>query len=342
MPINEKYINKFNDLWDKKCNKYPRLPSVLPATRRIIVIGDIHGDFDELIRCLDRADLVDSSNNWIGNDTIVVQCGDQIDSCRSNETVNCHMEKQDDDKAEDIKILRYLTNLHNQASKFGGAVYSLIGNHEMMNSYDLRYVSYENIVSFADDNSHNKFISGLENRKKQFTPGNKLAEFLACTRLMALVIGSNLFVHAGLVKKISEKYSISDLNMILSLYLFNELDEQEYISDIFENPKISPLWTRVFGLAKKNMGKKKCAELMDPLMENYQVGKIYVGHTPQVLDGITGMCLDSNNNNKINLVDYGGSKAFDLFDTNGKEKSDSRKSQVLEILNDGEVINILK
>lgn len=340
MPIDEKYISKFNQLWEAKCKKYQKLPSVLPAVNRIIVIGDIHGDFDELIRCLLKGKCVNRSLKWTGKDTIVVQCGDQIDSCRSSETINCHMEKQKNDKAEDIKILKYLTNLHKEASKYGGAVYSLIGNHEMMNQSDLRYVSYENIVSFADPDAHNKFISGLENRKKYFSPGNKIAEFLACTRLMALSIGSNIFVHAGLVKEISNKYSIDDLNMILSLYLFNELDNQEYITDIFENPKISPIWTRVFGLAGKNLGKKKCVELMKPLITNYKVGKIYVGHTPQILDGINGMCPDDNGNFNINLVDYGGSKAFDIV--TDKENKKARQSQVLEILKDGKEISILK
>lgn len=335
MPIDQKYLSKFNQIWDEKCKKYPKLPSILPATNRIIVVGDIHGDFNELIKCLNTAGVINLSGNWIGNDTIVVQCGDQIDSCRSSVNVNCHSQRQDNDKAEDIKILRYLTKLHNEALKYSGAVYSLIGNHEMMNSNDLRYVSYDNIVSFASPNSKDKFNSGLENRKNEFKPGNKMANFLACTRLMALVIGSNLFVHAGIVKEIANKYEIDDLNKILSLYLFNELDNPEYITDIFDNAMVSPLWTRAYGLANKKMSKKKCAEMMEPLLKSYNVGRIYVGHTPQVLDGINGLCKDTNNKYQINLVDYGGSRAFNEFNKNSK-------AQVLEILNDGEKITILK
>ena len=41
----------------------------------------------------------------------------------------------------------------------------------------------------------------MENRIKYFKPGNKLSNFLACTRKMILIIGDNLFVHAGLIKK---------------------------------------------------------------------------------------------------------------------------------------------
>jgi hypothetical protein len=63
----------------------------------------------------------------------------------------------------------------------------------------------------------------------------------------------------------------------------------------------------------------------------YKIDKIFVGHTPILNKGITSVC-----NNKVWLTDYGSSKAFDKF-SNGY-----RKAQVLEILRDGEEINILK
>ena len=72
MPIDQKYIDKFNFLWNKKCKDYPKLPSILPAARRIIVIGDIHGDLDELIRCLILSGCINNNHQWIGNDTIIV------------------------------------------------------------------------------------------------------------------------------------------------------------------------------------------------------------------------------------------------------------------------------
>ena len=70
---------------------------------------------------------------WSGGNTIVVQLGDQIDNLRNN---------PDYDEPSDIKILKFMTDLHNQAQKEKkGAVYSLLGNHEIMNTKDLRYVS---------------------------------------------------------------------------------------------------------------------------------------------------------------------------------------------------------
>ena len=74
----------------------------------------------------------------------------------------------------------------------------------------------------------------------------------------------------------------------------------------------------------------------------YQVGNIIVGHTPKMELGISSRC-----NNKVWLTDYGASHAFDDFvhdnleDSNNKLRNTTRKAQVLEILNDGEEINIL-
>jgi len=41
--------------------------------RRIIALGDIHGDYDKLVRVLRHANLIDRNNDWIGTDTILVQ-----------------------------------------------------------------------------------------------------------------------------------------------------------------------------------------------------------------------------------------------------------------------------
>ena len=341
--LKEKYINKFNTTWNNICGKngYERLPNILPATRRIIVIGDIHGDFAELINCLVLAGLINSQHNWIGGDTVVVQVGDQIDSCRPNINNDCHRQHLEGDKAEDIKILKFMTNLHNEAIKFNGAIYSLVGNHEIMNSSnDMRYVSYKNVMEFADNNIPNendRFNDGLKKRNQQFAPGNELANFIACTRMIALVIGSNLFVHAGIVKQIADNYQIEDLNIILGLFLFNELDNPKYFKDIFTDYEISPIWTRIIGFKPKNLSNQECSKLMNPLKKTYNVGRLFVGHTPQIEHGLNSIC-----DGAIQFADNGVSRAFKPFDIesiNGG-KSNARKAQVIEILDD-EIITVL-
>jgi hypothetical protein len=322
------YLNKFNKIYEQKCsNNF--LPSVLPAVKRIIVIGDIHGDMDKLLKCLRIPNLIDNNNNWIGGETVVVQVGDQIDSCRfKGSKSNCNQPNHSAlDEAEDIKILYYLTELHNQASKEGGAVYSLMGNHEFMNvDGDMRFVSHSNIREFDNYNHNGKIINdGLEGRKLAFKPGNKIANFLACTRRMGLIIGNNLFVHAGIVPEMRGKYNIDDMNKLLSLFLLNELEQPEIFRDLFMNGNISPMWTRKFGFKNIN----NCDELSTTL-KYYKVGKMFVGHTPQFKEGINSQC-----DNQIWRTDIGMSRAFDISNM-------IRDVQVLEILKDGEIINILK
>jgi hypothetical protein len=309
------YLKKFNTIYEEKC-KMDYLPSILPKVNRIIVIGDIHGDMDKLLKCLRIPNLIDDKNDWIGGKSVVVQVGDQIDSCRFRGSGNCNQPTNSLDEADDIKILYFLTKLHNQASKQGGAVYSLMGNHELMNvNGDMRFVSHNNINYNGMD---------LEGRKKLFKPGCKIANFLACTRKMALVIGSNLFVHAGIVPEMKAKYNnIDDMNKLLALFLLKELDQPEIFKDLFMAGKTSPLWTRMFG----NDQILNCEQISETL-KTYKVGKMFVGHTPQFKKGINSQC-----NNTIWRTDVGMSRAFNVNNI-------SNEAQVLEIVNDTQ-INIL-
>ena len=357
-------VYKFQKTWDEQCSQYniKKQPSVLPAVDRIIVLGDVHGDWNMLMKSLKVAKLIpvdfhdwnpDDKAKWTGKDTVVVQVGDQIDRCRYN-GVSCDLpQATNPDENSDWKILLFFTALHKEAEKVGGAVYSLMGNHELMNVLgDMRYVSYQGIIGFGDKdikNDEERFKDGDEKRKKLFAPGNEISNFLACTRQMSLIIGSNLFVHAGIIPKIAKKYSVENLNELMSLYLWKKITKTKY-NDIFQSSTVSPLWTRVYGKMGINKYssntrteniRKKCDTYLTPLKEIYQVDKLYVGHTPLMEHGIGSICDD-----KVWLTDYGASKAFDKFDTatksDSEERSSYRQAQVLEILEDGEQINILK
>lgn len=351
--------------YDEKCKLYPDISQkdVLPKVNRIIVLGDLHGDFDETIKCLKLAKLVrynrkNDTVKWIGGDTVLVQVGDQIDRCRELPCSN----KMNNDENSDIKILKLFTDLHKQAIASGGAVYSVIGNHELMNvDGRMDYVSLKNYQGFEKEKYNKKFLKGIpdekvdmEARKWAFEPGNPIAEFLACTRKLALKIGDSLFVHAGILPQIADKYpNIGDLNKILALYLFNELEEPDKFADIFGSDvikgktfigqsnedvcnghrchSISPLWTREIG----NITEDKCEDILFPTLEKYGVKRMIVGHTPQLSKGINSKC-----NNGLWFVDYGLSKAFDIVDINislNGKRSDVRGAQVLQIIDDKEV-----
>jgi hypothetical protein len=336
-------------IYKEKCNDFKQYPSILPPVKRIIVIGDLHGDWDMTIKSLVIAKVIkviklkgeEDSYKWIGGETIVVQVGDQIDRCRFS-GISCALPQATaNDEAKDLDILNLFTNLHSQAQLVGGAVYSIIGNHELMNvKSDMRYVSYENIKSFEKYKKPDGSIiqDGMEARKWAFSPGNPIANFLGCTRQLSLIIGSNLFVHAGVVPKIAKKYGVEDMNQIMSLFLWDKLNANIDHQELLDSSDYSPLWNRVYGSKLKS--NDSCDHLMGELKKYYKIDRMFIGHTPQTNSGITNAC-----NGRIWLTDYGSSKAFDQFDTfylQNNERSQERKAQVLEILDDGKQINILK
>jgi hypothetical protein len=202
---------------------------------------------------------------------------------------------------------------------------------------DMRYVSYKGLKEFENYSTPSENKTGESKRKWAFQKGNKISNFLGCTRQMAIIIGNNLFVHAGILPGIAKKYSIKHLNQILSLYLWDKLTDNDNYKDILYSYN-SPLWNREIGKIsrmEKNSQTDLCSNIVNSMKDIYKVGKIFVGHEPLIEKGISSIC-----NGDIWLTDYGASKAFDKFDKLGR--SEARNAQVLEILNDGEQINILK
>lgn len=178
-----------------ECSEYSIHPQVIGPVERIIAIGDVHGDFDYLIHLLKIARVIDNDYEWIGGNTYVIQLGDQIDNCRPYYNHCSDKDATPNDKASDIQIINFLGDLHDEALRQGGAVISLLGNHEILNiEGDLSYVSYENIKE-----SH-----GTKGRIKDFSSTGKIGKKIICTHPPAIIIGTNLFVHAGILPQIIE------------------------------------------------------------------------------------------------------------------------------------------
>ena len=324
----------------KDCPNYPFLPTVLPAVKRIIAIGDIHGDYRLAVRSFQIAGLIDDDLNWIAKppDTVVVQIGDQIDSCRPMEGEwDCQQTRQRDDAPDDVKILHFFDEMHKRAVVHGGAVYSLFGNHELINvSGFFKYVSYDNFYNFKYGE-----YEGPIGRRAAFQPGGPIASRLACTRLSAIIIGSNLFVHAGilpaLVKEldfvnVDNRTKLKYLNAIVRKWLLNRLspEYERYRRLIVDNNNLSPFWTRIFGNIAPGLklDTPQCAASVGEVLEIFKIGQMIVGHTPQPFTPykaeVNGTC-----NNRLFRIDGGFSKAFKIFNTNDLV-------QVLEITNDNE------
>ena len=123
------------------CKTLPK--DILPPKKKIIVIGDIHADFKNLFKLFLKLKLIDINKRWIAKplDTVVIQVGDQLDGGGrfSNEV------------SGENNILDFMEFIHEQAIVYGGGVYSLIGNHELMNVLgDFRYASKKDIQSMLN------------------------------------------------------------------------------------------------------------------------------------------------------------------------------------------------
>ena len=327
------------------------LPTVVPAANRIIAIGDVHGDIKLVIDSLEISNIIIRTNDknnsisvnldgktyyyeWIGKNAVVVQVGDQNDSCRSKNGSCDHVIK---DTADDIKILNLYTNLNMLAKKDGGAVYSLIGNHEIMNAEgNFSYTSNVNVdifKNYMDPYSGKKFSNALEARTHAFKPGNEYAKFMGCTRQSVLIIGDFMFIHAGIEKEFLQnfrgRHNLHKLNKIVRNWLLNTLsnvDKNNHdMSKLLDEASYSPFWTRIMGNLPPHLpyNSKECQEYLAPVLSSYKIKGLVVGHTPQET-GINSTCGD-----KLFRVDVGASKAF--HDTEEAVLT-KREPQVLEIL----------
>ena len=140
-------------------NSIYRNPAEMP--KRIVAIGDIHGDLEALVNILYDSDIIDVNGRWIAHDTFLVQTGDIMDKYRNMELyqnvilkdgstyniqqnpINYKPEYGNPD--DELVILGYLTDLHNQAiyGDFGNSrVILCFGNHEYLNTQIRKNLQY--------------------------------------------------------------------------------------------------------------------------------------------------------------------------------------------------------
>jgi len=126
---------------------YPNDFNFFDDNIRIIVIGDVHGDIKRFKNILIKSEIINNNLEWIAQppNTIIIQLGDQIDSLNRNTNQNWEV-------LSDFEMIYFTEHLNDIAKIKGGAVISLIGNHELMNIIgDFSYVSPQNRNEFRLD-----------------------------------------------------------------------------------------------------------------------------------------------------------------------------------------------
>jgi hypothetical protein len=278
------------------CNKINN--GIVDAKQRILVIGDLHADFNKTKDLFIHFNLIDVNENWIASpkETTVVQLGDQLDGGG----------RGDGESYGELELIKFMDRIHDNASKQGGGVYSLIGNHEIMNLLgDFKYASKKDI----------KIQGGIELRKKLFSPGGDIFNKMSCTRNVVLQIGDFIFVHAGILPehiKPSEKTTfITKINTLMRLYLQGKKDWDDPEIQKYFLDKKGVIWNRDYGSSSPS------CDSINKVNKLLNVGHMIIGHTIQ--DNINSKC-----DNKLWRVDVGLSG---IFGNNGME--------ILEILDNG-------
>ena len=274
----------------------------IEAPKRIIVIGDVHGDIGMLCSCLYLANIINHQFEWIAQpaDTIVVQMGDQVDSL-SRDTI------QSWEKIDDMTLLQFTDRIDQIARKKGGRFISLLGNHEIMNV--LGQFDYVSPLSM------NK-AGGPQGRRERFQPGGLCAKLLA-KRNVVQKIGPLLFCHAGLlphhITLVNGKLDM--INHLMKRYLLKQcqLDHEFYLFQQLFVADTSILWNRFY---LEQMG-PEAEKVLNQVLQQSNSTQMMIGHNP--LKNITPFY-----NFKLWVTDIGLSRAFS-----------NEGLEVLEILNGG-------
>jgi hypothetical protein len=228
------------------------IPLVVPVTtKRVVAIGDLHGDLGGTRAALRAAKAIDDKDRWIGGDVAIVQTGDILD-------------RGDDE----VEIYQLLERLDADARKAGGAIILLNGNHELMNAArDYRYVTPGAMADFGPDRQH------------ALDPGGPWAKRFARSNIVAIVDGT-VYSHAGVLPEWLTQ--LDDMNLAARCWLDGQAGGPGE-PPLALSSESSPVWTRTYGMPDVD-----CAAVEQTLAK-LGAKRMVVGHTVQPT-GINAAC----------------------------------------------------
>lgn len=246
------------------------------AGRRLVSVGDLHGDYKTAERLLTSLGLMGPDGGWAGGDAVFIQTGDVTDRGDASGP-----------------IYRALFRLQDEAPRDGGKVILLMGNHELMNlQNDFRYATYRDTSSM-----------GTSDRAAVFSRdgwvGQALRQRVQAMALVGPEVGLErpvVYVHAGITSDIAEAAAtqVADeqgtaqatgdsitrrMNDAVSAMLDADADQLRMYGD--RSPLLGDegvFWTRRLSLGSESSG--VCKEL-ERSLSVFGASRMVVGHTPQ-------------------------------------------------------------
>lgn len=216
---------------------------------KLLVVGDIHGQYTKLVHLLQSNRLVDRQLRWIGGTTTLCFTGDFVD--RGPDGVGC---------------LDLVMRLQHEAMEAGGQVVALLGNHELMLLAALRFENelFDCISStFWELWRHN---GGIGSDFERLTP-----EHLAwLSSLPAMYThGDYLLLHSDTIRYAEYGESIEEVNYRISTVLHSDL-AWAWVQ------LLCALGSREDFVNRANEGSFKA----QAMLEQYGGRQIVHGHTP--------------------------------------------------------------
>lgn len=276
------------------------LPTRFPEARRVVAIGDLHGDLEAARRALRLAGAMDESDHWIGGDLVVVQLGDILD--------------RGDDAME---ILVLLDALREQARASGGDVHLLNGNHELMNiKLDMRYVTVGGFIDFLpnqeldpDTATAQDVVDGVGERTLAIRPGGSVARRFAERNVIAIV-GDAVFVHGGVLPHIVD-YGVERLNQETRRWIRG--DDPCPPELLFGDD--GPVWSRHYSMEPD----EEDCRLLETTLDRLGARRMVVGHTVQK-GGISSACGGRVWRVDVGMAHHYGGEVAVLELSNGEDR----------------------
>jgi hypothetical protein len=221
----------------------------------LFVVADTHGEFEILAGLLMKQGVVDAKLRWSFGRGRLVFLGDVFDR-----------------GSHQLEILWLIYELEAQASKAGGAVYLLLGNHEtMVLRGDLRYLNARYRATAQ--------LLGAGSYERLFDPDSVLGQWLR-SKPAVMKIDEYLCLHGGISPAlVDRKLTLADLNAIVRAGLGGPgtagLD-RERLEFVFGGE--GPLWYRGYFPAESGSPPLTAGEI-ERIRAHFGVRRILVGHT---------------------------------------------------------------